>query len=63
MCSMWPVAEQQSRWVAKLLCGAFELPARGERVRRAVPLAKSLPVMCNFYVESLRKEARGLEAR
>jgi cation diffusion facilitator CzcD-associated flavoprotein CzcO len=59
MCSMWPLAEQQSRWVARLLSGAFELPGRDERTRAAVSLASSLPVMCNFYVEGLRKEAGG----
>ena len=57
MCSMWPIAEQQSRWIARLLTGAFELPNRTVRSREAVRLAKALPVMCNFYVEKLRKEA------
>jgi cation diffusion facilitator CzcD-associated flavoprotein CzcO len=59
MCSMWPLAEQQSRWVARLLDGAFELPGREDRSRKAIALASSLPVMCNFYVETLRKEAGG----
>jgi cation diffusion facilitator CzcD-associated flavoprotein CzcO len=59
MCSMWPLAEQQSRWVARLLTGAFALPGREERSRKAVALASTLPVMCNFYVEALRKEAGG----
>ena len=57
MCSMWPLAEQQSRWIARLLSGSFALPRSEERTRKAVPLASSLPVMCNFYVEALRKEA------
>jgi cation diffusion facilitator CzcD-associated flavoprotein CzcO len=57
MCSMWPVAEQQSRWIAHHLSGRFELPAREERVRMAVPLASSLPVMCNFYVDALRQQS------
>jgi len=60
MCSMWPLAEQQSRWVARLLSGAFSLPSRRRRERKAVPLTSSLPVMCGFYVESLRREAGGL---
>ena len=60
MCSMWPVAEQQSRWIARLLSGAFELPSRDIRSREAVGLAKALPIMCNFYVEKLRKEAGSL---
>lgn len=59
MCSMWPLAEQQSRWVASLLAGAFKLPPSGERRERSIPLARSLPVICNFYVEQLRKEAQG----
>jgi len=58
MCSMWPLAEQQSRWVARLLAGAFELPGHEKRSREAIALASSLPVMCNFYVESLRKQSR-----
>lgn len=61
MCSMWPVAEQQSRWIARHLSGAFDLPDGKTRVQRAVPLASSLPVMCNFYVDDLRGEAGGLE--
>lgn len=60
MCSMWPLAEQQSRWVARLLTGAFELPAASVRAREAVPLASTLPVMCGCYVEGLRSEAGGL---
>jgi cation diffusion facilitator CzcD-associated flavoprotein CzcO len=57
MCSMWPVAEQQSRWVARLLSGTFALPSPEERSRQAIPLATTLPVMCNFYVDALRREA------
>lgn len=59
MCSLWPLAEQQSRWVARLLSGAFELPSAKTRSKRATVLASSLPVICNFYVEELRREARG----
>jgi len=60
LCSMWPLAEQQSRWIARHLTGAFALPERAERQRRAIPLARSLPVVCNFYIEELRREAGGL---
>ncbi|MFK8049744.1 MAG: flavin-containing monooxygenase [Halioglobus sp.] len=60
MCALWPVAEQQSRWIARLLTGAFELPASKTRIKRATPLAKSLPLMCSFYVDKLRREAGGL---
>lgn len=58
MCSLWPVAEQQSYWIACLLSGGFKLPSSTDRRRNAVPLAHSLPVICNFYVEDLRREAR-----
>lgn len=60
MCALWPLAEQQSRWVAKLLSGAFEQPPANKRREHAIPLAGSLPALCNFYVEELRKEAMGL---
>ena len=59
-CSMWPVAEQQARWIAKTLSGRFRLPPPNERARQARSLAGSLPVMCNFYIEQLRREAGGL---
>ena len=60
MCSLWPLAEQQSRWVARLLSGSFELPSAKTRRKHATALARSLPVICSFYVEELRREARGL---
>jgi hypothetical protein len=60
MCSMWPLAEQQSRWIARLLSGGFALPDNEQRSKRAIALADSLPVICNFYIEGLRKEARGI---
>jgi cation diffusion facilitator CzcD-associated flavoprotein CzcO len=60
LCSMWPVAEQQSRWIARLLSGAFQMPAATIRKRQSVHLENSLPVICSFYVEELRKEAKGL---
>jgi len=63
LCSMWPLAEQQSRWIARHLSGAFSLPSAAERTREAVPLSGSLPVICNFYVEELRREAGGLSVR
>lgn len=44
----------------QLLGGAFELPSREIRPREAVELAKALPIMCNFYIEKLRKEAGSL---
>ena len=58
MCALWPVAEQQSRWLSALLNGKFKLPKQGLRARKAIPLRGSLPVMCNMYVEELRKQMR-----
>jgi len=60
LCSMWPLAEQQSRWIARLLCGAFRLPAALDREREGISLQGSLPVICNFYVDELRRQAGGL---
>jgi cation diffusion facilitator CzcD-associated flavoprotein CzcO len=60
LCSLWPLAEQQSRWIARLLGGAFALPSPEEQERQAVTLARSLPVICNFYVDELRRQAGGL---
>ena len=59
-CSMWPVAEQQALWIAKALAGGFA-PLTG-RARRdaAIPLMKTMPVACNVYVDTLRREAGGL---
>jgi dimethylaniline monooxygenase (N-oxide forming) len=60
MCSLWPLAEQQSCWLARLLAGDFMLPSADRRARGAVSLQRSLPIICNFAVEELRKEAGGL---
>jgi hypothetical protein len=43
-----------------LLSGAFQMPAATIRKRQSVHLENSLPVICSFYVEELRKEAKGL---
>ncbi|MDA1075901.1 MAG: hypothetical protein O3A63_14220, partial [Proteobacteria bacterium] len=59
MCALWPVAEQQSLWLARLLTGQFILPDANKRRRRGVSLRRSLPVMCSLYVEALRKDAGG----
>lgn len=57
LCSMWPLAEQQSRWIAKLLTGEFALPNKRKRKSKAVHLMSSLPLICGFYVDKLRREA------
>ena len=54
MCPLWPVAEQQSQWLAALLSKQFRLPAPAVQTRKAISLQKSLPIMCNFYVEELK---------
>lgn len=59
MCALWPVAEQQSRWLAKVLTGSIRLPDQRSRKRRAIAVRHTLPVMCNMYVEDLRREAGG----
>jgi cation diffusion facilitator CzcD-associated flavoprotein CzcO len=60
LCSLWPVAEQQSRWIAKLLSGSFNLPDTAQRNAKAATIMRTEPVICPFYVEELRKEAGGL---
>ena len=42
------------------LGGDFELPGSAERTRAAVPLSTTLPVICSFYVDELRREAGGI---
>lgn len=59
LCSMWPVAEQQSKWIAELIKGSFKLPSQSQQARSSKPLEESLPVICGFYVHRLRKEAKG----
>ena len=60
LCSIWPLAEQQARWISRQLRGEFALPSEAERIRQAVPLSKAKPVFCNFYIDSLRQQAGGV---
>ena len=53
-CSMWPLAEQQSLWIARRLTGEFALPDASERLRSARSLAHSDPVLCSLYADELR---------
>ena len=62
MCPLWPVAEQQSRWVARLLSGSFRLPSKAKQCSKAVHLSNSLPIICHFYVDNLRRQAGGLSS-
>jgi hypothetical protein len=60
LCPLWPLAEQQGRWIARLMQGKFALPRAEKREHAAVLLSRSLPVVCNFYVDQLRSQAGGL---
>jgi cation diffusion facilitator CzcD-associated flavoprotein CzcO len=59
MCALWPLAEQQSHWVARLLRGDFRVPSVAAQRRKAVTLREAMPVMCNAYVAELRRQAGG----
>ena len=56
MCPLWPMAEQQSRWLAALLNNEFELPSPERQKSKAISLQQSLPIMCSFYLEELLRE-------
>jgi len=60
LCSIWPLAEQQARWISRHLRGEFALPPETERIQRAVSLTKAKPVICNFYIDALRQDAGGV---
>lgn len=57
LCAMWPLAEQQGVWIAKLLDGKFKAPEPLIRRRQAIDLNHSLPLICGLYVELLRKQS------
>ncbi|HEU4429522.1 MAG TPA: NAD(P)-binding domain-containing protein [Myxococcota bacterium] len=65
LCSIWPLSEQQARWVAALLCCEFELPSERERERRAMPVLRVPLQHCQFRALDLAREAarRGGRAR
>lgn len=56
MCPLWPMAEQQCRWLAALLNNEFALPSLERQQSKAISLQGSLPIMCNFYLEELLRE-------
>lgn len=58
LCAMWPLAEQQSVWIAKLLGGKFKTPGPEIRHRQAIDLNHSLPLICGLYIKQLRKQSR-----
>ncbi len=56
LCSLWPISEVQSVWLAKLLSGAFELPPRERMQAEAIEVARALPVFCNLHASMLRED-------
>lgn len=57
-CSIWPMAEQQAKWVAARLLDRFPLPSPRELERRARPILRGPLAHCPFLAHDLRREAR-----
>ncbi|MBK7951023.1 MAG: NAD(P)-binding domain-containing protein [Deltaproteobacteria bacterium] len=58
-CSIWPMAEQQAKWVAARLLDRFPLPSPRELERRAYPILREPVAHCPFRAHDLRREAGG----
>jgi dimethylaniline monooxygenase (N-oxide forming) len=58
-CSIWPMAEQQAKWVAARLLDRFPLPSPRALERRARPILRGPVAHCPFQAHDLRREARG----
>ncbi len=56
-CSIWPMAEQQARWVAARLQDRFPLPSPRVLERRAHPILRGPLCHCPFLAHDLRREA------
>lgn len=56
--SFWPIAEVQAQFVAKYLTGAYVLPPRRIRERRARPILKCNAWSPAIYGQALRDELR-----
>ena len=56
ICSLWPVSEQQAKWLVGVLKGRIDLPNQARQVRHSIQVAKTLPVFCNSYVADLRRD-------
>jgi dimethylaniline monooxygenase (N-oxide forming) len=56
ICSLWPVSEQQAKWLVGVMKGKIELPNQIRQARQAIQVAKTLPVFCNSYVLDLRRD-------
>lgn len=57
LCSIWPMAEQQSKWVAALLSGKFKLPLDHVIRHQAYPVCQVPLSNCQFRASDLRREA------
>ncbi len=58
-CSIWPMAEQQAKWVAARLLDRFPLPSPRALERRARPILRGPLAHCPFLAHDLRREAGG----
>ena len=56
ICSLWPVSEQQAKWLVRVLKGTIELPNQAGLARHTVQVSQTLPVFCNSYVLKLRRD-------
>jgi hypothetical protein len=60
ICSIWPRAEQQMRWVAPLLAGEYTLPSAREISRETYPVLGVPFSNCQFHTHDLQNDlARG----
>jgi hypothetical protein len=60
ICSIWPRAEQQMRWVAPLLAGEYALPSAREIERETYPVLGVPFGNCQFHTHDLQRDlARG----
>jgi hypothetical protein len=56
LCSLWPLSEQQAKWLAGVLGGTVTLPSQAEQQRRSIEVGRALPVFCNWDVLDLRSD-------
>ena len=56
-CSIWPMAEQQAKWVAARLLDRFPLPSPAVLERRAYSILRGPLAHCPFRAHDLRREA------
>ena len=56
ICSLWPVSEQQAKWLVGVLKDTIELPGQTGLTRHAVQVSQTLPVFCNSYALELRRD-------